>query len=76
MPTYLVAFYLDPILLIATKESAFPEYGMAKDVLDQGLESPFDEKLETMANRDTLLQTELYNPHNLTPLTPSFQFSE
>ncbi|XP_057477757.1 CRC domain-containing protein TSO1-like [Actinidia eriantha] len=52
------------------------EYGMAKDVLDQGLESPFDEKLDTVANRDALLQTELCNPHNFTPLTPSFQFSD
>ncbi|XP_057504619.1 uncharacterized protein LOC130788097 [Actinidia eriantha] len=52
------------------------EYGMAKDVLDEGLKSPFDEKLETVASQDALLQTELCNPHNLTPLTPSFQFSD
>ncbi|PSS17774.1 Protein tesmin/TSO1-like [Actinidia chinensis var. chinensis] len=52
------------------------EYGMAKDVLDEGLKSPFDEEMETVASRDALLQTELCNPHNWTPLTPSFQFSD
>ncbi|GFS44980.1 TESMIN/TSO1-like CXC 2 [Actinidia rufa] len=52
------------------------EYGMAEDVLDEGLKSPFDEKRETVASRDALLQTELCNPHNWTPLTPSFQFSD
>ena len=54
---------------------------MAKDVLTGGpgsekLENTFDAKLETVSSQDGLLQTELCNPHNVTPLTPSFQFSE
>ncbi|KAG5527967.1 hypothetical protein RHGRI_028782 [Rhododendron griersonianum] len=40
------------------------------------LESSFEDKLEMFASQDGLLQTEMCDPHNLTPLTPSFQFSE
>ncbi|XP_052210666.1 CRC domain-containing protein TSO1-like isoform X2 [Diospyros lotus] len=57
------------------------EYGMAKDVLTGGpgsekLEDTFDARLETVSSQGGLLQTELCNPHDLTPLTPSFQFSD
>lgn len=50
------------------------DYGMTEDVLR--LESSFEEKLEMIASQDGFLQTELCNPHNLTPLTPSFPFSD
>ncbi|KAF7114632.1 hypothetical protein RHSIM_RhsimUnG0081600 [Rhododendron simsii] len=40
------------------------------------LESSFEDKLEMFASKDGLLQTEMCDPHNLTPLTPSFQFSD
>ncbi|KAI8547546.1 hypothetical protein RHMOL_Rhmol07G0204500 [Rhododendron molle] len=48
--------------------------GMAEDVFR--LESSFEDKLEMFASQDGLLQTEMCDPHNLTPLTPSFQFSD
>ncbi|KAI8561177.1 hypothetical protein RHMOL_Rhmol04G0317600 [Rhododendron molle] len=46
---------------------------MTEDVFR--LESSFEDKLEMFASQDGLLQTEMCDPHNLTPLTPSFQFS-
>ncbi|KAL7181967.1 hypothetical protein ACSBR1_040811 [Camellia fascicularis] len=56
------------------------EYDMTKDALSKGpihesFENTFDEKLEMVSNQEGLLQTELCNPQNLMPLTPSFQFS-
>ncbi|KAF7138125.1 hypothetical protein RHSIM_Rhsim07G0147800 [Rhododendron simsii] len=50
------------------------DYGMNEDVFR--LESSFEDKLEMFASQDGLLQTEMCDPHNLTPLTPSFQFSD
>lgn len=47
---------------------------MTEDVFR--LESSFEDKLEMFASQDGLLQTEMCDPHNLTPLTPSFQFSK
>lgn len=56
------------------------EYGMDKDVGMQGTDETTDgssvEKLEMVGSGNALYHTELSNPHNLTPLTPSFQYSE
>ncbi|KAA8525382.1 hypothetical protein F0562_007200 [Nyssa sinensis] len=57
------------------------EYGMTKDVVnkqstDERLEDAFDEKLKMVASRNSFFQIEQCNPHNLTPLTPSFQCSD
>ncbi|KAA8521532.1 hypothetical protein F0562_012205 [Nyssa sinensis] len=57
------------------------EYSMAKDVvnkrpIDERLEGGFDVKLEMAATRNGFVQTELCDPHSLTPLTPSFQCSD
>ncbi|XP_058224704.1 uncharacterized protein LOC131333907 isoform X2 [Rhododendron vialii] len=50
------------------------DYGMTEAVFR--LESSFEDKLEMFASQDGLLQTEMCDPYNLTPLTPSFQFSD
>ncbi|XP_059640631.1 CRC domain-containing protein TSO1-like [Cornus florida] len=57
------------------------EFGMTKDVvtrppIHERFESTFEENLEMVATRNGLLQTELCNPHYLTPLTPAFQYSD
>ncbi|KAF7146483.1 hypothetical protein RHSIM_Rhsim04G0109600 [Rhododendron simsii] len=49
-------------------------YGLTGHVFR--LESSFEDKLEMFASQDGLLQIEMCDPHNLTPLTPSFQFSD
>ncbi|CAA2956477.1 Hypothetical predicted protein [Olea europaea subsp. europaea] len=56
------------------------EYGMNKDSGVQGTEETTDgsfvEKLEIVGSGNVLHHTELCNPHNLMPVTPSFQYSE
>lgn len=39
-------------------------------------EGTFDDKLETITNKNDVLNSELYDPRNLTPLTPPFNCSE
>ncbi|XP_022881434.1 uncharacterized protein LOC111398655 [Olea europaea var. sylvestris] len=55
------------------------EYGMDNVVGMQGTDETTDgssvEKLEMVGSGNALYHTELSNPHNLTPLTPSFQYS-
>lgn len=57
------------------------EYGAFKEMMsrranDDRLESSFDKKLEMVAARSDFLRPELCNPHNMTPMTPSFQCSD
>ncbi|KAL3500356.1 hypothetical protein ACH5RR_039449 [Cinchona calisaya] len=55
------------------------EFGMIKDLISkhsEKLDSSFDTTPESVASKDGLLHNEPYNPHNLTPLTPSFQCSD
>lgn len=53
---------------------------MNKDAGVQGTEETTDgsfvEKLEIVGSGNVLHNTELCNPHNLMPVTPSFQYSE
>ncbi|KAL3498298.1 hypothetical protein ACH5RR_041030 [Cinchona calisaya] len=56
------------------------DYGKTKVLVSKSdssgtLDSSFDMGLEMVASKDGLLQKELYNPHNMIPLTPSFQCS-
>ena len=59
-----------------------PEYGMSKDIISTEaisgkLEASYNEKLEKMAVTGVdFSQSNLLNPENLTPSTPSFQCSE
>lgn len=43
---------------------------------EKRFEGTFDEKLEMVATKKDFLHPELYDLHNLTPLTPSFDCSE
>lgn len=55
------------------------EYGMNTDVGMQGTDETdgsFVNKLEIVGSGNVLLHTELCNPHNLMPVTPSFQYSD
>ncbi|KAM1022740.1 hypothetical protein ACFX2I_043634 [Malus domestica] len=53
------------------------DHGVTKDMIsDKAGKETFDEKLEMVATKKDALSTELYDSHNHTPLTPSFQCSD
>lgn len=62
-------------------EYAATELGMNKEQVSdktgkERFEGALDEKQEGMATKADFLHAELYDPHNTTPLTPAFQYSE
>ncbi|GMY29335.1 CRC domain-containing protein TSO1-like isoform X2 [Fagus crenata] len=62
------------------EEYVATEYGVKKEMVsdragEERFEGTFAEKPEMVATKEDLLCAELYDPHNLTPLTPSFQCS-
>lgn len=58
-------------------EYAAMEHGVTREMVgNRKLESTFDKELEIVGTKRDLLCTESINPHNLTPLTPSFLYSE
>ncbi|EXC26038.1 hypothetical protein L484_005620 [Morus notabilis] len=59
------------------EEYAAMEHGVTREMVgNRKLESTFDKELEIVGTKRDLLCTESINPHNLTPLTPSFQYSD
>lgn len=62
-------------------ECAATELGMNKEMVSDEIgkerfEGTFDKILEGMATKADLLHAKLYDPHNITRLTPAFQYSE
>lgn len=66
--------------------AGFPEcaatvLGMNKEMVSDEIgkerfDGIFGKNLEGMATKADLLHAELYDPHNITPLTPAFQYPE
>lgn len=65
------------LMISLISEYAAVEHGITGiRACTEKLESTFDKESEMVESKRDLLSTELINPHNLTPLTPSFQYSE
>ncbi|KAG7965690.1 hypothetical protein I3843_08G013600 [Carya illinoinensis] len=63
------------------EECAATVLGMNKEMVSDEIgkerfDGIFGKNLEGMANKADLLHAELYDPHNITPLTPAFQYPE
>lgn len=67
--------------LVASIEYIAVEHGLAKEMVSnaaskKNLEDAFDGKLEMVPIKRNPIHAELHDVHDLTPLTPTFQYSE
>lgn len=76
-----VTYHGKLIVFVDFTEFVAVEHGVTKEMVGnradkKRLENAFDGKLEMLPIKRNLIHAELHDPHNLSPLTPSLQYSE
>lgn len=76
-----VTYGIKLIIFVDFTEFVAVEHAASKEMVsnradDKRLEIAVDRRLETVPIKRNVIHAELHDPHNLSPLTPSFQYSE